>query len=370
MNPRTDLLILLFLTALTGAVEAAEYVREGGHWRVKAGQPDADEKVVLAKMDEASAAQESGDLGQAAKTWERIADAEINSESAGRALVELALIRIHERRFDDASELIARVASKHGSFSRFDQAVKVQFDIGATYAAGESRRLGGWFPWFSDRAAAFAEWEKTVKLAPNGPWADEALIRSARLALVLDDTPRADTVLERLVSDYPASLHLPEALELLARLRSSESMGAAWDQAACLESAEHWRAIMEQFPSDPRAKVAAEQVKSLRDRAARSRLLMAQFYWRSRNNPDAARLMANACRTVAPESEAAKEAEALIAEIEKLGEPPRSLADAVLGPYPRPRKAAEARPAPVGEDIDALGFRNEGARPVIDNERR
>ncbi|MEY3957726.1 MAG: hypothetical protein RJA37_329 [Verrucomicrobiota bacterium] len=370
MNLRTEILILLLTAALSGGLEAAEYVRDGGRWRVKTGQPDADEKVVLAKMDEASAAQDGGDIQLAAETWERIADAEINSESAGRALVELARIRLKEGSFDEASELVARVAAKHGSFSRYDEAVQVQFDVGAAYAAGESRKLGGWFPWFKDKASAFTEWEKTVKLAPNGPLADEALIRSARLALTLSDVPRADAALDRIVSDFPASKHLPEALELLARLRSSESLGPAWDQAACLESAEHWRTIIEQFPADPRAKVADEQVKSLRDRAARSRLLLANFYWKSRNNPDAARLMANACRTLAPESEAAKEAEALIAEIEKLGEPPRSLADNVLGPYPRPRKANDAKPAPVGEGVDPAGFRSEDSRPVIDNERR
>ncbi len=370
MNPRNKILILALLAVGACGLEAAEYVREGGRWRVRTGQPDADEAVVLAKMDEASAAEEAGELKAALRTWETIAEAEINSESAGRALVQLARHRLKEGRFDDAAELIAQLAAKHGSFSRFDEAVKVQFDIGVAYAAGESRRLGGWFPWFSDQGAAFAEWEKAVKLAPNGPLADEALIRSARLALVLEDPPRADGVLERLISDYPSSPHIPEALELLARIRSSESLGAAWDQAACLESAEHWRTIVEQFPKDPRAKVAAEQVLALRDRAARSRLLIAQFYWRSRNNPDAARLMANACRTVAPESGSAKEAEALIAEIDKLGEPPRSLADSVLGPYPRPRKATEARPAPVDGGLDSLGFRKEDLRPVIDNERR
>ena len=370
MNPRNNTLLHILLAALTGGLQASEYVREGGRWRVRAGQPEADEKVVLAKMDEASAAQEAGDLKLAAETWERIAEAEINAESAGRALVELARLRMKAGNFDDASAFVAQVAAKYSSFSRFDEAVQVQFDVAAAYAAGESRRLGGWFPWFSDRGAAYAEWDKTVKLAPNGPLADEALIRSARLALTQSDSERADAALERIISDYPASKHLPEALELVARIRSSESLGAAWDQAACLESAEHWRTIIEQFPKDPRAKVAAEQVAALRDRAARSRLLVAQFYWRSRNNPDAARLMANSCRTVAPESAAAKEAEALIAEIEKLGEPPRTLADSVLGPYPRPRKAAEAKPAAVGDGLDGLGFRKEDARPVIDNERR
>ncbi|MGA0132809.1 MAG: outer membrane protein assembly factor BamD [Opitutales bacterium] len=369
MNPRTDTLLLILLALISASADAAEYVREGGRWQTKAGKTDPGKETVLVKMNAASAAQDAGEVGRAADIWERLAENETDSESAGRALVELARIRLHEGRLDDASELIERISAKHSAFSRFDEAVQVQFDIGAAYAAGEKRRLGGWLPWFKDRGAAFKEWDKAVKLAPNGPLADEALIRSARLALTLDDSGRADEALDRLVSDYPSSKHLPEALELLARIRSAESLGAAWDQAASVASAEHWRTIIEQFPSDPRAKAAAEQVRALRDRTARSRLLLAQFYWKNRNNPDAARRMADACRTVAPESAAAKEAEALIAEMERQGEPPRTFADTVLGPYPRPRKISETKPTAV-EGVDSLGFRRDDARPAIDNERR
>ncbi|NBY42008.1 MAG: hypothetical protein EBQ49_01620, partial [Verrucomicrobia bacterium] len=74
-----------------------------------------------------------------------------------------------------------------------------------------------------------------------------------------------------------------------------------------------------------RAKIAPEQIKILRDRAARARLNLGKFYWYSRNNPEAAKLMANACRSISPESAAAVEAQSLLKEIEKNPNPPTTL---------------------------------------------
>ena len=113
----------------------------------------------------------------------------------------------------------------------------MQFDVANRMAEGERRRLGGWFPWFRDRAHAIGLYEKTLTLAPNGPLADESLIRAVRIALELDMEARAAEILERLLSDYPASKHLPEALESLAKLRAKESLGADWDQAGAIVKA-------------------------------------------------------------------------------------------------------------------------------------
>jgi hypothetical protein len=128
--------------------------------------------------------------------------------------------------------------------------------------------------------------------------------------------------------------------------------------------------LADQYPRDPRAARAAAEIAKLRDRAARARLNLAEFYWAKRNNPEAAKLMANACRTIAPESAAAKEAEALLALIQKDPNPPTTLADRLLGRYPRPRLDAGAKAAPVGEDLDALGFKKEAPRPATETERR
>ena len=366
---------LLVAGLLGGTGVRAEYVRFEGSWRVKAGTahdvvPAERLPIVLLAMDRASAAAEAGDVGAALKAWEIIGEANAGAEAEAVALLERA--RLHEARheFEKATELIDDIYARHSSFAGFGEAVRVQFDVANRMAEGERRRLGGWFPWFRDPEGAIAMWQKALRLAPNGPLADECLIRTARLAKERGLDAKTNEALERLVSDYPSSKFTPEALEMLATLRGKESLGPAWDQATTLEAADHWRTLADQFPSDPRAKQAVEQIALLRDRAARARLSLAKFYFFDRNNPEGAKLMANACRNIAPESPAAKEAEQLIDRIQKDPTPPKTIADRLLGTYPRPRTATEARPQAVGEDLDSLGFKKEAPKPATDAERR
>jgi outer membrane protein assembly factor BamD len=367
--------ILLAAALLLGAHVRAEFVRKDGAWQVKPGtpadvSPPSRLSVLLLAMDHASARLESGDIGGALKEWEIIGEANVGAEAEAIALLTRARIFVSRGEFEKATNIIDDIFARHSSFPGFGGAVDLQFDIANRLADGERRRLGGWFPWFSDRDSAVGAWEKTIRLAPNGPRADECLIRIARLGMERDLPEKTNDALERLVSDYPGSKFAPEALELLATLRAKESLGPAWDQATTLEAADHWRTLADQFPNDPRAKVAIEQIAVLRDRAARARLSLARFYFFNRNNPEAAKLMANACRNIAPESAAAKEAETLLAEMEKNPTPPKTIADRLLGTMPRPRGVAEAKPQVIGEDLDSLGFKKEAPKAPIGPDNR
>jgi len=367
--------ILLAAALLLGAHVRAEFVRKDGAWQVKPGtpadvSPPSRLSVLLLAMDHASARLESGDIGGALKEWEIIGEANVGAEAEAIALLTRARIFVSRGEFEKATNIIDDIFARHSSFPGFGGAVDLQFDIANRLADGERRRLGGWFPWFSDRDGAIGAWEKTIRLAPNGPRADECLIRIARLGSERDLPTKTNDALERLVSDYPGSKFAPEALELLATLRAKESLGPAWDQATTLEAADHWRTLADQFPKDPRAKVAIEQIAVLRDRAARARLSLARFYFFNRNNPEAAKLMANACRNIAPESAAAKEAETLLAEMEKNPTPPKTIADRLLGTMPRPRGVAEAKPQVIGEDLDSLGFKKEAPKAPIGPDNR
>jgi outer membrane protein assembly factor BamD len=367
--------ILLAAALLLGAHVRAEFVRKDGAWQVKPGtpadvSPPSRLSVLLLAMDHASARLESGDIGGALKEWEIIGEANVGAEAEAIAMLTRARIFVSRGEFEKATNIIDDIFARHSSFPGFGGAVDLQFDIANRLADGERRRLGGWFPWFSDRDGAVGAWEKTIRLAPNGPRADECLIRIARLGMERDLPEKTNDALERLVSDYPGSKFAPEALELLATLRAKESLGPAWDQATTLEAADHWRTLADQFPNDPRAKVAIEQIAVLRDRAARARLSLARFYFFNRNNPEAAKLMANACRNIAPESAAAKEAETLLAEMEKNPTPPKTIADRLLGTMPRPRGVAEAKPQVIGEDLDSLGFKKEAPKAPIGPDNR
>jgi outer membrane protein assembly factor BamD len=373
MNPPAKLLLAAAL--LLGAHARAEFVRKDGAWQVRPGtaadvSPPSRLPVLLLAMDHASARLEAGDVGGAMKEWEIIGEANVGAEAEAISLLTRARLHVGRGEFERATRFIDDLFARHSGFPGFAGAVELQFEIANRLAEGERRRLGGWFPWFSDRQGAIAEWEKTIRLAPNGPRADECLIRIARLARDEDLSEKTNDALERLVSDHPTSKFAPEALEMLATLRAKESLGPAWDQATTLEAADHWRTLADQFPNDPRAKVAVEQIAMLRDRAARARLSLARFYYFNRNNPEAAKLMANACRNIAPESAAAKEAESLLAAMEKDPNPPKTLADRLLGVVPRPRGVAETKPQAVGEDLDALGFKKEAAKAPVGPDSR
>jgi outer membrane protein assembly factor BamD (BamD/ComL family) len=366
---------LLAVALLLGPIAHAEYVRFEGSWRVKPGStndvtPASRLPLVLLAMNHASATTDAGNEGSAIGEWSDIGEANVGTEAEAVSLLERARLHAKRNEFEKATELIDDLYARHSSFAGFGDAVQLQFEIANRLAAGERRKLGGWFPWFRDPEGALALWQKTLRLAPNGPYADECLIRTARLGKERGLDPKTIDALERLVSDYPTSRFAAEALEMLATMRAQESLGPAWDQATTIEAADHWRTLADQFPNDPRAKQAIEQIAILRDRAARARLNLAKFYFFDRNNPEAAKLMANACRNLAPESAAAKEAEELLARIQKDPNPPKTFADRLLGTYPRPRTTAEAKPQAVGEDLDSLGFKKEAPKPATGGDRR
>jgi hypothetical protein len=63
------------------------------------------------------------------------------------------------------------------------------------------------------------------------------------------------------------------------------------------------------------------------------------------------------------------EAQSLLKEIEKNPNPPTTLADKLLGNYPRPTSSTENKPIAVGDELDALGFRKETTNPATENSR-
>ncbi len=372
-----NLPVKTFLAAccLLSLSASAELVHVDGGWRLKPGsetdtKPAARAEEVIKAIDHAENLAIMQEERAALALWTKLIETEAGTDAEAVALLGRARLYARRGQLDSAEADLDALYKGHSNFSGFGEAVQAAFDLAQRFEQGQRRYLGGWFPWFKDPLHALTIYDKILKVAPNGPLAEESLIHAARLAAREDRNEVYNEMLERLVSDYPNSKHAPEALERLAKLRGSESMGPDFDQATTLESADHWRTLADQFPQNPRARDAAEQIKALRDRAARARLNLGKFYWYKRNNPEAAKLMANACRSLSPESEAAKEAETLLAEIAANPNPPTTIADTLLGRYPRPRTVADAKPTAVGDDLDTLGFRKEAPKSATETERR
>lgn len=357
---------LLLALALLAAPSAHAELRRGpdGAWALADGKPTdlpADPSVraeILAGLNQAQAALDAGRNGDAIAGADDAIEPAEDSEAAAQARLIRARARAERRQFDDALADLRWLTSRRIDFPELDAAVDLQLALARRLASGESRRLGGWMPWFADRALALEAYQDALRAAPRGRRADIALLEHARLASELGRPEDALESLERLVGEHPDSPHLPEVLARLADLRAADSPGPHWDQASAREALLALESLVSQYPSSPEAAAAPARIRELRNQMAASRLRLAEFYWQRRNNPAAARLMAASAVTLAPEAEASKEAEALIARIDAGEEAPAMLADRVLGRYPR--RAAAAKPAEAAGAAPA--FREEPPR--------
>jgi outer membrane protein assembly factor BamD len=363
MNRPAELLLALGLLL---AAPADGEIRRGpdGAWALVEGRPtdlpaDAETRAaILAELNRAQAALDAGDFGAAVDAAEEAIDPAEDSEAAAAARLIRARARAERRQFDDALADLRWLSSRRIDFPELDAAVDLQLALARRLGQGERRRLGGWFPWFADQALGLEAYQDVLRAAPRGRRADVALIEHARLATELGRPEDALESLERIVGEHPDSPHLPEVLARLADLRAADSPGPHWDQASAREALLALESLVSQYPSSPEAAAAPARIREMRDQTASSRLRLAEFYWQRRNNPAAARLMAAAAITLAPDSEAARAAESLIARIDAGEEAPATLADRLLGRYPRRVAAVRSTEAPA----PAPAFREEPPR--------
>lgn len=361
--------LLATLTVATCQLQAELLRDTEGVWTVTAGKPtdlpvDAEKRAqVLAWLNEGSRHLDAGSFRAAISPLGKVVD-EAGETEAGTVARHLRAKAYAERsQLEPALDDLRWVATRRIDYPDFDAVLDLELAIARRLAAGERRWLGGWMPWFTDRSLALAALLDVARQAPNGRRAEDALMEHTRLAIELGRREEALDSLERIVSEHPNSPYTAEAMARLAELRAADSPGPAWDQSSAREAIDALEALMAQHPDSPEAKQAEPKVRALRNQLARARLELAEFYWVRRNNPRAARLMAASAVTADPESEAGRAAESLIKSIDAGAEPPATLADTVLGRYPRPKGADPARPAAAEATGNGLGFKEEPTAP-------
>lgn len=363
---RNAKILLAALVAATAQVHAELQPDAAGNLAVAPGKTTdlpadpAKRAQVLGWLNEGRRAVKDLDPGKAIGPLGKVIDEAGDTEAGAHARHLRAQAYESRSQFEPALEDLRWVASRRIDYPYFDQVLEVELRVARRLAAGDRRWLGGWMPWFTDRSLALGAFLDIARQAPNGERAADALMEHTRLAIELGKREEALDSLERLVSEHPGSPHITEAMSRLATLRAADSPGASWDQSSARDAIDALEALMAQHPDSPEAREAEPKVRALRNQMAGARLELAEFYWVRRNNPRAARLMAASAITLAADSEAGRAAARLIASIDGGAEPPATLADAVLGRYPRPRGIEPAKPAGASAGGDLI-FKEEPA---------
>lgn len=366
MNPFAKLL-LAALAAASAPLHAELQLAADGSLAIAAGKPTdlpadpAKRERVLRWLNAGQRAIAELEPAKALGPLDDVIDEAGETEAGAYARHLRAKAYEARSQFEPALEDLRWIATRRIDYPHFDQVIEAQLRVARRLAAGDHRWLGGWMPWFADRSLALGAFLDVARQAPNGPHAATALMEHTRLASELGRREEALDSLERLVSEHPGSGEIAEAMSRLAQLRASDSPGPSWDQASARDAIDALEALMAQHPESPEAREAEAKVRALRNQMAEARLELAEFYWVRRNNPRAARLMAASAVTTSADSAAGRAAAELIAQIDAGGEPPATLADRVLGRYPRPRGLEPVKPAAtVGGDLD---FKEEPAAP-------
>lgn len=330
---------LLFLAALLGAPLAAELVwsRETG-WRIEggalAGLTAESSGNALELMNRARNAEEDRRTGKAIDLYEDVTKKYPSSIYAPEAYYRIGLLRQQRREYFKAFEAYQNLIARYPSSERYSQVIAEQYRLSSQLLDGARNYFWGVIPGFKNREKAIEYFEQIVVNAPYSDYAPLSLMNVARGHQRAGSTEEAIDALDRMINTYPRSVLTPDAYLRLGQAHANLVEGPYYDQASTKEAITYYEDFLILFPGDNGAAAAEKGLAEMKTTLAQSKLTMADYYFKYRNNPKAAKVLYNEAITVYPDSEIANRAKTQL-----------ELVEARLAGQPAPAVTAPDKPA-------------------------
>ena len=311
-------------------------------WRIKGGVLEsyfgefADVDNALEAMNRAKRLQEEGQEGEALTLYEGMVKRCPDSIFAPEALYQIGEIRMSRHQWESAYTAFSQIIKNYPDYPHFDEVIKKQYEIASLIQRGKRPYLWGKVPWFHDYKQGMDIYEGVVESAPFSDFAPASLFNIAELAKKTGKTEEAIDALDRLINDHPDSVQAPDAYFSMARIYASLIQGPEYDQSVTREAINFYQDFLLLFPREERVAEVEEGLREVLETLAQSKYQLGYFYYRYRNNPQAALIFFNEAITTAPRSRTADEARQRISDIRKGIKAKKTLADWILGRYKRP----------------------------------
>ncbi|MFT3781627.1 MAG: tetratricopeptide repeat protein [Nibricoccus sp.] len=286
---------------------------EGG---ILAGVSGKDAQNALAYMNKARAAEEKNSQRKAIKYYTRVAKKYPNSLYASEAQYRLGNLRLARKQYLKAFDAYQTVALRYPSTTRFDEIIGKQYHIATSLLDGARGRIWGIFPGFTNREKALEELEIVLIEAPYSDYAPLALLSIARGHQYFKNTEEALDALDRMVNNYPQSVLTPDAYLDLGKTHSSLVEGPYYDQGSTRDAITYFEDFMILYPSDNNVGTAEKGLTDMKRVMAESKMKIADFYFKRRDNYKAARVFYNEAITVYPDSDIAARARTRLTEVD------------------------------------------------------
>ena len=211
---------------------------------------------------------------------------------------------------------LQEIIFKHPNYQNFNQVLSAQFDCATALMEGARGRILWLIPGFKQYGEAARQFEQIVRNAPFSDYAPLALMKIAIVSEREQNSEDAIDALDRLINYYPQSMLASDAYYRTAQTYSNLINGVEYDQGSTRQAISYYEDFLILFPQSSFIGEVESNLAKMQDLLARSRLNLGDFFYDYRSNNTAALVFYNETITIAPESEAAEEARARIADIE------------------------------------------------------
>lgn len=312
---------LLLTFFLFGSVARADLVwSPQSGWRVEGGVLSGllgeDGRKATDLMNKARTAEDAGNYGRAAKSYERVGKRYGNSVYAPEAFYRAARMRLQRKQYYKAHENFQQVVGRYPNYTRFNEIIGEQYRIASAMLDGARNRIWGIIPGFANREKAIEYFEILLLTAPYSDYAPLALMNIARAHQRLGQDEEAIDALDRMINTYPQSLLTPDAYLKLAQTHASLVEGPYYDQASTREAVTYFEDFMILFPSDGGVSSAEKGLGDMKRVLAEIKMRIGDFYFYKRSNYTAARVFYNEAITVFPDSTVATKAREQLAKVD------------------------------------------------------
>lgn len=289
-------------------------------WKVQGGALSSlmgeEGRNALDLMNKARQAEENGDDSKALKHYTQVTKRYANSVYAAEALYRTGLIQQKQRKYHKAFQSFQLLVSGYPNSEKFNQVIGEQYRIASDLAEGKRAKTVWWLPGFRSRERAIAYFETIVMTAPYSDYAPLALMNAARGYKKISETPAAIDALDRMINTYPRNVLTPDAYLRIAETHASLVDGPNYDQASTEDAITYYEDYMILFPGHSGMANAEKGLDEMKTVLARSKLVIADYYYKHRKNYKAAKVFYNEAITVYPDSATATEAREKLAVVD------------------------------------------------------
>lgn len=345
----TLLLAALCVLSLAPARLAADLVwtPEGG-WKVQGGALAAfsgeEARSALDAMNKARAAEENRDSSKALKLYAVVTKKYPNSVYAAEAMFRTGLIYQKQQKYYKAFETYQAMNARYPNSDKFTQVIGEEYRIASDLAEGKRPRLFWGIPGFRNRERSIQYFETIVATAPYSDYSPLALMNAARGYKAINETEAAIDALDRMINTYPRNVLTPDAYLKIAETHASLVDGPKYDQASTKDAITYYEDYMILFPGDSGMANAEKGLDKMKTVLARSKIEVADYYYKYRKNYKAAKVFYNEAITSYPDSPVAKEARDKLVNVEaKLDEQAKTAPAAPGAPKPAAPAAKKKR---------------------------